>query len=354
MSKIPPRIIVVPFPPVLPLNPYLDSLYAPMRGLNVCVRRGRLRSELARLLIGRGPRVLHLHFFDEATQRPSLAATTARSLGLLMLVALLRLCGVRIVWTAHNIAPHEAFHTAWSFFVYRVLVRWSDALIFHSAAARDLFVSRYGAPRHSEIIPHGNYIGQYGPIQPQAEARAALDLPSEGPLFLAFGALRPYKNVEGLIDAFAALPVEQRGTLLAAGVAKSEAYGAAIERRAANVPGVIIRRAFIPDSLLSCYLGAADVVVLPYRTLLTSGVLLCALSYARPVVAPNNGPVRELVRDGVEGWLFAPDHLNTALACVLADPNPGAMRVAALARAEEFDWPAIAGRTAQVYTHVCR
>lgn len=353
MKRTPSPIVVVPFPPVLPQNPYLDLLYGAMRDTSIRVQRERLRTSLPRLLFGRGNRVLHLHFFDEFVQRPSMPATAVRSLGFLMMLLLLRLRGVRLAWTAHNLGPHEQYHATWSFFVYRLLVRWCDALIFHSEAARDMFVARCGLPRRAEIIPHGNYIGVYGPQVAQAEARAALKLP-QGSLLLAFGALRRYKNLEGLIDAFEALPAEQRGTLLIAGTAKSASYGAAIERRAAQVPGVVVHGEFIPNGMLPQYLAAADAVVVPYHSLVSSGMLLCALSYVRPVIAPDTAPVRELVCDGVEGWLFAPGQLKTALARSLAQPDHASMGTAAFQRARLFDWPTIAARTAQVYAHVCR
>jgi beta-1,4-mannosyltransferase len=98
-------ITVYPLPPQLLTSPYLDQLYAPMAHLGVAVRRGRPRYELPALLLGRGRRILHLHFFDELTQRPSWWHTAARSLLFLALLALLRLRSTRLVWTAHNLQP---------------------------------------------------------------------------------------------------------------------------------------------------------------------------------------------------------------------------------------------------------
>src|SRR5512144_1331446 len=88
-------LIVYPLPPQLPTSPYLDQLYAPMAALGVDVRRVRPRYALPALLLGRGPRILHLHFFDELTQRPGARQTAARSLMFLAALAALRLRGVR-------------------------------------------------------------------------------------------------------------------------------------------------------------------------------------------------------------------------------------------------------------------
>src|SRR5262245_38692809 len=158
-----PPPIVYSLPPQLPTSPYLDQLYAPMATMGIDVRRGRPRRVLPALLLGRGPRILHLHFFDELTQRPSRAATAGRSLLFLALLAALGLRGVRLVWTAHNLEPHEHYHPIWSLLVYRMVARWSDTVIAHSQAAHVLLEERYGPLPRCVVIPHGSYIGLYGP-----------------------------------------------------------------------------------------------------------------------------------------------------------------------------------------------
>jgi glycosyltransferase involved in cell wall biosynthesis len=346
---------VYPLPPQLLTSPYLDQLYAPMAAQGVDVRRVRPRRALPALLLGRGPRILHLHFFDELTQRPSRPATALRSLLFLALLAALRLRGARLVWTAHNLEPHELYHPSWGLLDYRLVARWSHAIIAHSQAARALLVARYGALPQCVVIPHGSYVGLYGPPRDQPASRAALGLPEAGPVMLCLGTLRPYKNIEGLIDAFGALPAAARGTLLIAGAPKSAIYAEALRRRAAAVPGVDLRAEFVADAELPSYLAAADLVVLPYRSLLTSGILLWALSYARPVVAPAFGPVRELLCEGQTGFLFAPGDtgaLRDALGRALAYPDLAALGRAGLALARELSWPRIAAATLECYRRV--
>lgn len=356
MTNQRPPIVVYPLPPQLPTSPYLDQLYAPMAAHGVLVRRGRPRHELARLLLARGPRILHLHFFDELTQRPGHLATALRSLAFLALLALLRLRGVRLVWTAHNLAPHEAYHPRWAGLLYRAVLRWGALVIAHSQAAQQALEQRYGPLPRCRVIPHGSYVGLYGPPRARAASRSALGLPAQGPLLLNFGTLRPYKGLEDLIAAFARLPAQTRGALLIAGAAKEAAYAAELGRRAAGVVGVRLDLRFVPDDALPAYLAAADVVVLPYHSLLTSGVLLWALSYGRAVVAPAFGPAAELVREGESGFLFAPGDqaaLEQALLRALAHPDLDALGRRGLALARTFAWPAIARQTAAAYRVAC-
>lgn len=350
-------IRVYPLPPQLLTSPYLDQLYAPMDQTGIQVCRMRPRRSILALLARHGPRILHMHFFDELTQRRAALQTAARSLAFLALLAALRLRGVHLIWTAHNLEPHELYHPAWGLVVYRCVIRWSTAIIAHSQAARATLEARYGPLPQCAVIPHGSYIDLYGPPRDQAQSRAALGLPVQGPVLMNLGTLRPYKGIEDLIAAFARLPEHQRGTLLIAGAAKDPAYVAALQSQATGIAGVRLRPQFIPDDELPTYLAAADIVVLPYRSLLTSGILLWALSYARPVIAPAFGPVCEIVREGQAGFLFTPgdqEALRAALERALAHPNLAHLGMMARQVARAFDWSDIAAATAACYRQVCQ
>ena len=346
-------ITIYPIPHQLLTSPYLDQLYAPLAArTNMRVRRVGFRPSVAALLRGgTGRRIAHWHFFDELTQRPAPAATAARTLAFIALIRVLRARGVGLVWTAHNIEPHELRHPQWAARAYGTVFSQAHAVIAHSHAAAELLRARYGDRAPITVIPHGSYVGLYGPRRDRATSRAELGMPREGFVALGLGTLRPYKGLELLLSAWQGLD----GRLIIAGQAKDPAYSAAIAARAAVLPSVDFRPIFVPDHALPTWLAAADVIVLPYRKLLTSGVLLWALSYGVPVVAPDVPPVRELVREGREGFLFAPNDpaaLRAALERARACPDLAALGEAAYAVALRFDWRTIAGQTAMLYQRV--
>jgi hypothetical protein len=106
---------IYPIPRQLNTNPYLDLLYAPFADWPDCrLRRVPFAQALRELLLGRGSRIAHWHFFDELTQQPSLLATAGRTLAFIGLLKILRWRGVKLVWTAHNLEPHELRHARWS------------------------------------------------------------------------------------------------------------------------------------------------------------------------------------------------------------------------------------------------
>ena len=102
------------------------------------------------------------------------------------------------------------------------------------------------------------------------------------------------------------------------------------------------------------YVAAADLVVLPYRAISQSGVLLLANTFGRPVLATRIGSFPETIVDGRTGWLVEPGDaggLADALSVLLNQPD--ALAVAGSCAREragtEYSWARIAARTAAVY-----
>jgi glycosyltransferase involved in cell wall biosynthesis len=79
---------------------------------------------------------------------------------------------------------------------------------------------------------------------------------------------------------------------------------------------------FIADGEISALLQAASVIVLPYREVDASGVLMTALAEGRPIVATRVGAMAELLTDGQDALLVPvgdADLLASALSQVLED-----------------------------------
>ncbi len=348
---------VYPLPPLLLHNPYLDLLYGAMEGMpEVEVRRLRpVWHELREMIVEGEPHLFHLHFFDELYQRPSPLETRLRASAFLWMLRVLKLRGVRLVWTVHNIVPHELHHPDVAAWLYRQLFRQVEAAIVHSEGAAAIVRQHYAPPCPLHVIPHGHYIGVYGPPVERALARRRLALPPDGFLFATVGTLRPYKGLDGLIRAFRRLP-RPDVRLLIAGAAKSPDYSAPLRREAAGDGRILLREGFIPDTAMADYAAAADVIVLPYTRLLTSGALLWAFSYHRPVIAPAHPAIADLVREGETGWGFvAGDEASlkrTLMRALEKAPALTRMGEAAFALARQRDWDSIARRTVALYLKV--
>src|SRR5664279_233236 len=57
---------------------------------------------------------------------------------------------------------------------------------------------------------------------------------------------------------------------------------------------------------MSLYFAAADLIVLPYLTSKTSGIIATAYGFGKPVLATDVGGFHEVVQEGYTGKIIAP------------------------------------------------
>jgi glycosyltransferase involved in cell wall biosynthesis len=107
----------------------------------------------------------------------------------------------------------------------------------------------------------------------------------------------------------------------------------------------------VPDDRLQVVLRAADVVVLPYRTILNSGTALLALSFDVPIVVPALGAMSDLERDVGSDWVrtydgtIRPSVLEEAIEWARA-PRHGRPRL------DDRGWDEVAARTEAFFREV--
>ena len=348
---------------VVPLdsNPYQESLYDPMRTAHpetVEVRYWSRRPwigvaqffPLAAWMALRGSRIAHVHWlaWDIRLRMPG-RARLSRSLCLLG-IRWLELLGFRLVWTVHNVLPHEP-QTDDDLAVVRSLARACSAVIVHSATVITALEAKGISTAQTVVIPQGSYIGHYDAPPQRTEARMSLGLPTTGRIVLFFGLIRPYKGVTDLIETWSSSRFD--GSLLIAGMCPDVDLEAEIESLSAGDPSVVLRLGFAPDDAVPTYFAACDCVCLPFRALTTSSSALVALSFARPLIAPRLGALQDLPDD--VGYFYAPDSphgLRDALTQFFGDDALAWRSDTALEYAKTCSWPAIAEQTFELYRSV--
>lgn len=233
-----------------------------------------------------------LHWPDAFFGWRGLPRTAARLAKLLAA----RAAGAKLVWLAHNVVPHGGGRSPGP--LMPIFLRAIDGVIFMSDASRDAALERYPQLRRTRqlVTVHG----LYPPVVPLPEPRAPVS--GEPVRLLNFGLLRPYKNVEALIEAAAAEPDDAH--LLVLGYAADGDYGAALAASAGPNTRIEARRESVSEEDLEQAIDAADLVVLPYRNIMHSGSAIHALSRNRPVVVPATGAMPELQALMGEAWVF--------------------------------------------------
>ncbi len=274
-----------------------------------------------------------------------------------LLFALLRAMGARIVFTAHNVLPHET--RLFERLTYAWMYRLSSMVILHSKENQKEFRRLFRTDTaRTVVIPHGSYGFFRGRQVPdRGPARRKIGVPDRGGVILFFGAIRPYKGLHTLIEAFGELVTQGREIyLVIAGqvlVGTEAEYHDAIGR-AGVTDRVLFRHEYVPFEEVSDYFAAADVVALPYTHIYDSGVLHIAYALGVPVVATPVGSFLDHVQDGETGLVVRTGDargLAEALARVLDDEGLRRRlgRNAQHYDALHFGWDGIASRTDELY-----
>lgn len=296
--------------------------------------------------------VVHLHwleFIAPSDGRPvtGLVRTFVRQARLVVGIVWLRLRGIRVVWTVHNLAPHEPVRPRLECLLGRVVSRLADRVIAHSRYAGSRIQARWGRAAPVVVIPHPNYSDVFpADLRPRREIRRRMGLPEDAFVFLAFGQVRPYKRLPQLVQAFSALDgADLRLVIAGQPVVASEAER--LRQAAAADARVVLDLRQIPDAEVAGLHRAADAGVLAYRDVFSSGALMLALSQGLPVVVPDEGTAREIAGEDASET-FPPGGLADALDRMrAADAEAGS--AAAVAVAERYGWSGIGAETAALY-----
>ncbi len=234
----------------------------------------------------------------------------------------LRIRGKKIVWTVHNKFSHENFDRNVELFVRRLLVKSVSDIIVHSQSAADILAEAYGMPTlkdKAKVIFHGNYEGIYPrPASARNTLLKTKNIPPEHTVILSFGMLRPYKDA------------------------------ASLQTVCNKTDNVHLSLGFLTDEALADWLGAADMVAVPFSDTLTSGSVLLAMTEGKALLLPELSKVFDCVPD--EGALFYTDEDDMVRQLAnLSASDVAKMGEANKAVAHKMNWPDVARLTAELY-----
>ena len=332
-------------------NPYNWLLYSHMSQADVSVREFS-----PKILLRENCDILHFHWpVEMIVDHPNWLVAFLRSLSLILLMKWVKFRGTRIIWSFHNELPHSTLHPQ--------LANWFQGLFIHQL---DGYISlcRHGQGRAKKlfptlkklpcwIIPHGHYQEIYPNSISKVDARARLRIPEGFHSLVFLGQIRPYKNVPRLIRIFRELaPLNWQ--LSIAGMANSTDLRESLFEAADKDARVKFFLDFVPDDEIQIYLNAADLVVLPFESILNSGSAILALSFNRPILVPNIGAMEELQSLVGKEWValysgdFAAEALSQGLSWAVNTPR------SVMANLEALDWGKISKETVSAYEALVR
>lgn len=248
--------------------------------------------------------------------------------------SLRHLLGFKLVYTAHNVLPHNSGNKKIK--VYRKLYSLADAIIVHSKATVSELAEIGVDKKKIHVIKHGILQKREPQKKTPFDFRERYCI-GKKILFSISGVQNAYKGTDLLIKAWTTTPLlyESNNCVLVimgknSGVDYSETD---------NVKNIIIIDRFFSDEEQEALFSATDVLLLPYRQISQSGVLLTALPYKIPLLVSNIGGLSETLDEANIGWRISPNNvkeLATTLISIVQNPE-----VVNRIKNDQFEWDKI-------------
>jgi glycosyltransferase involved in cell wall biosynthesis len=280
-----------------------------------------------------------------------------------------KMLGKRIALTAHNV--NTARRDAKDSWLNRATLKFQywlcDQIFVHTEKMKIELCSEFGVDEKSVTViryPINNALPDTK-LTP-SEAKQNLGLKDGEKAILFFGKIRPYKGIEHLLAAFELLldNDSREYRLIIAGEPNNEVYVHEIQEAVKRqfTPGrVMLRLEFISDDKMEVYFKGADVLVLPYKEIFQSGVLLLAYTFGLPVVATDVGSFHEDIVEGSTGYLCKPGDPADMARAIEAYFASDLFRNLRVRRQElksyahaNYSWQAAAELTRKAYSEILR
>jgi glycosyltransferase involved in cell wall biosynthesis len=274
--------------------------------------------------------------------------------------------GARVVTTFHDVRVPYVFPKAGPLraFVLRVLARTSHAVL--AADSVDLRLLGGPSPRH-HCVPIGSNVPRRPPAgYNRAAFRAGLGLGQSAVVVAYFGLLNASKGLDTLLQAFRFVELRYPNAwlLLLGGVAGASdptdlETAEAFDRQLGSTTDHVIRTGYVDRELVSAYLRAADVALLPYADGASGrrGSLLACAEHGLPIVTTQGPglstsalPLEESVLSARPGDAYG---LAEAVGRLVAEPGlRDRMRSASACLAARASWETIADQHLAIYSRL--
>ena len=213
----------------------------------------------------------------------------------IVMVNIIKLKNKKIIWVMHNKVSHETISYKLSLFSTKYFAKKSDKIIIHSHESKEVLKNLLDEKYNDDKIfylPHPHYINVYK--KNEDNLRKKLRIEEDDLVYCFIGQIRPYKNIDILIDSFNDTCMSNT-KLIIAGKPYSEEYKEEIISKINGNKNIISIFEFIKDDELVNLINTSNVVVLPYdkKSSLNSGSVFLAFSNKKTILIPTIGTVRD-------------------------------------------------------------
>ena len=212
----------------------------------------------------------------------------------------------KIVVTIHDVRSFSS--NTESVFYTRLIYFLTDSILTHNRFSRKEIVRYHKSlDKKITIIPHGNYLPFIDLHEDQEESRLKLGIDLDKKVLLFFGMIKKVKNLDLLLLAMPEIiKRNSKVILLIAGKPWKDdfSYYQEIIDRLKIHNNCVLNIKFIAHQDVKHYYCATDIVILPYKEIYQSGVLMMSLCFGKPVVISDLDSFKEIVNDQETALFF--------------------------------------------------
>lgn len=303
-----------------PKSDYLYLLYSsfiedkPEVSIHSTSAMGHLKFLLYQVL-GKRP-ILHYHWLEFQDMK-SLFGMIYK----VKIIWFYRFLGGKIIWTIHNLKPHDGLWLGFHKKLHRWMAKKSDVILVHSTSQIDEVCNRYSI-EHSkiEVIPHPVFPAEITDKSSAIDvlnSRFSLNLKPSMNIVGAFGAISKYKNFEKTIEALDESNFS--GKFLIFGYVKKgqQSVHNFLDHASKKYSWLIYKPGFVQEKDIPAIMSSMDFCLFNFTDIHNSGGIEMARSYKRKIIAPRIGILKDL-ESHEDSYLFSnQDQLKTLLKSLL-------------------------------------
>jgi glycosyltransferase involved in cell wall biosynthesis len=211
----------------------------------------------------------------------------------------------RLIVSANNLYPHgQHGHPVWRR-LYTAVYERADVIHHFSRASKDLVCAEYPSiAGRNHVVRVGFNYDLLLPAErcDRAATRRALGIATDELVYLVFGTLRVWDEVQLIMNSFSRAKVSKKRVFLAANFCE---VGHPLRRRWhqwrlkrwLRRNNGLSTSGYVPDEEVPPLFAAADAVVVVRQSSLNSGLPSLAMTFGRMVIGPNLGGIPEYLAE---------------------------------------------------------
>jgi len=264
-------------------------------------------------------------------------------------ILIIRIFGLKALITIHDVNSFSGNNLPnW---ISKIIFSLASEIIVHNIYSKNELLKQHPHLNVS-IVEHGNYVPFVKKVDPQKF--------SEKFNILFFGQIKEVKGLDILLDALNILKQDKiKFHLTIVGKVWKDDFSKYQEKiiKYNLSSDLTIKLEYIPDEIAWNYFNNANLVVLPYKQIYQSGVLLMAMSYGRAVLTSNLPAFNDIVSNAHNGFVF--ESLNaSSLAKTITEilnQKDSLLLIEKNAYKEvinKYDWNLVGKKTAFLYNKI--